>query len=178
MFDEEEEQIFLKYKKALIAIGVDLSDELVIDYITGCNYDLEKRFQAIISYWHWLQTQQREISNANQLLIQAFEQAWEPIEWQEEFLINEQFKTPGEKWWEQARKIDILKNVIVDVKDNLWFGGKITFQNPQGELWTMDLDRARNMSWQEIIAYYQRVTGVSIKSGSGYFLFGEENVEV
>ena len=108
MFDEEEEQIFLKYKKALIAVGVDLSDELVIDYIEGCNHDLEKRFQAIISYWYWLQNQKREIVNANQLLIEAFEQSWEPIEWREEFLNNEQFKSPAEKWWEQARKVDIL----------------------------------------------------------------------
>ena len=176
MFDEEEKQIFLKYKKALITIGVDLSDEFVIDYIKGCNHDLEKRFQAIISYWYWLQTQKRDIGNANQLLIQAFEQEWEPIEWQDEFLINEQFKTPAEKWWQQARKIDILKNLIVDVKDNFWSGGQITFQNPNGELWTMDLERAMDMSWQEIIAYYQRVTGLVIESHSGYFLFRNQEV--
>ena len=176
MFDEEEEQIFLKYKRALIAVGVDLSDELVIDYIEGCNHDLEKRFQAVISYWCWLQSQKREIANANQLLIEAFEQEWEPIEWQDEFLNNEQFKTPAEKWWEQARKVDILKNLIVDVKDNFWSGGKITFRNPQGELWTMDLERAMAMSWPEIIDYYQRVTGVIIESHSGYFLFRDERV--
>ena len=74
MFDEEEARIFLKYKKALVAIGVDLADEFVIDYIEGCNHDLEKRFQAIIAYWYWLQTQKREIGNANQLLIKAFEE--------------------------------------------------------------------------------------------------------
>ncbi|MDJ0900168.1 MAG: hypothetical protein QNJ55_15290 [Xenococcus sp. MO_188.B8] len=174
MFDEEEKQIFLKYKKALITVGVDLSDEFVIDYIEGCNHDLEKRFQAIISYWYWLQTQKRDIENANQLLIQAFEQEWEPIEWQEEFLNNDKFKSPAEKWWEQARKVDILKNLIVDVKDNLWSGGKIVFQKPNGELWNMDLEIAMDMSWQEIITYYQRVTGTIIDSQPGYFLFRDE----
>ncbi len=108
MFDYEENRIFLKYKNALVAIGVDLSNESVIDYIEGCNHDLEKRFQAIISYWYWLQTQKREIGNANQLLIRAFYQEWEPIAWKEEFLNNDKFRSPAEKWWDQARKVDIL----------------------------------------------------------------------
>ncbi len=48
--------------------------------IEGCNQDLEARFQAVISYWYWLQTQGREIENADQLLIQAFYQEWKPFE--------------------------------------------------------------------------------------------------
>ena len=174
MFDYEENRIFLKYKNALVAIGVDLSNESVIDYIEGCNHDLEKRFQAIISYWYWLQTQKREIGNANQLLIRAFYQEWEPIAWKEEFLNNDKFRSPAEKWWDQARKVDILKNLIVDVKDNFWSGGKIIFKNPNGELWTMDLERAMDMSWQELIEYYQRFTGIIIKSYPGHFLIRDE----
>ena len=178
MMDESSKIIFAKYKRALVAIGVDLSDEFVIDYIENCNYELEARFQAIIAYWYWLQTQNRKIEDANQLLIQAFHQQWKPIEWQEEFLNNDKFKSPAEIWWDQARKVDILKNLIIDVKDNFWSGGKIIFKNPTGELWTMDLERAMDMSWQEIIEHYQKVTGTIIESHPGYFLFRDEQVQV
>ncbi len=174
MLDDEESRIFSKYKNALVAIGVDLSNEFVIDYIKGCNHELETRFQAIISYWYWLQTQQREIGNANQLLIQAFYEQWIPIDWKEEFLNNDKFKSPAEEWWDKARKVDILKNLIVDVKDNFWSGGKITFTNPKGGLWTMSLERAMDMSWQEIIEHYQRVTGIIIESHPGHFLLRDK----
>ena len=79
-------------------------------------------------------------------------------------------KVPPKKWWDKARKVDILKNLIIDVQDNLWSGGKIIFQDPNGTPWTMDLDRAMDMSWQQIIEHYQRVTGVVIESQPEYFL--------
>ena len=47
---------------------------------------------------------------------------------------------------------------------------QIIFQDPLGGPWTMDLDRAMDMSWQQIIEHYQRVTGVVIESQPGYFL--------
>ena len=62
----------------------------------------------------------------------------------------------------------------MDVKDNFWSGGKIIFKNPTGELWTMDLERAMDMSWQELIEYYQRFTGIIIKSYPGHFLIRDE----
>lgn len=71
MLDGAEKQIFLKYKNALMAIGVDFTDDAVVNYISDCNHDLEPKFQAIISYWYWLQNQGRGIGNANQLLIQS-----------------------------------------------------------------------------------------------------------
>ena len=153
MFNYEENRIFLKYKNALVGIGVDLTNELVIDFIEGCSYDLEARFQAIISYWYWLQTQKREIIEPNQLLIQAFYQQWKPIAWKDEYLNNDEFKSPAEKWWNKARQVDILKNLVIDVKDNFWSGGKIIFHHPYDEPWTMDLDIAMDRSWQQIIAH-------------------------
>ncbi len=177
MFDDAATEIFLKYKNALVAIGVDLSNESVIDYIEGCSYDLEARFQAIISYWSWLQTQETEIIDPNQLLIQAFYQQWKPIGWKEEFLDNNEFKSPAEKWWDKASQVDILKSLIVDVKDNFWSGGTIIFKDPNGEPWTMDLERAMDMSWEEIIEHYQRVTGLIIESHPGRFLLRDEQVE-
>ncbi|MEM9273428.1 MAG: hypothetical protein AAGA80_10770 [Cyanobacteria bacterium P01_F01_bin.143] len=168
---DEETIIFKKYKNALVGIGIDLSDEFVINSIENYNYELEARFQAIISYWYWLQNQNQELLSPSQVLIQAFSEQWNPIGWQKEFLDNEKFKSLAEKWWDQARKVDILKNLIVDVQENFWSGGKIVFQNPHGECWKMDLERGMEMSWEEIIEYYQRVTRIVIESQPGYFLF-------
>ncbi|MGK7957947.1 MAG: hypothetical protein AB4063_22235 [Crocosphaera sp.] len=111
------------------------------------------------------------------MLIQAFYQQWKPIGWKEEFLDNNDFKSPAEKWWDKASQVDILKSLIVDVKDNFWSGGTIIFKDPNGEPWTMDLERAMDMSWEEIIEHYQRVTGVIIESHPGRFLLRDEQVE-
>ena len=167
-------EIYLKYKKALVAIGVDLANEDIRDYIINCNRDLEVRLQAIISYWYWLQTQEREIIEPNQLLIKAFYQQWKPIDWKDEYLLNENFKTPAEKWWSKASQVDIIKNLIIDVKDNFWSGGQIIFNHPYGEPWTMDLDTAMDMSWQQIIAHYQRVTKTVIESHSRRLVFRKQ----
>lgn len=174
MMDDVAREIYLKYKNALIYIGVDLSDFTVIECIEYCNYDLEIRFQAIIAYWYWLKDNKREIV-PNQILINAFYQQWKPIGWQEEFLDNENFKSPAQKWWDKARKIDILNSLIIDVVDNFWTGGKILFKVPNGEPLTMDLDRAMDMSWSEIIEHYQRVTGIIIETHPGRFLLMRED---
>ncbi len=167
MLEPESTSIFLKYKNALIAIGVDFSDESVIDVIENCSYDLESRFQAIISYWCWLQKQQQEIVDANKLLLQAFYQEWKPIEWKDEFLKRDEFKSPAEKWWEQARNIDVVKNLVVDVQDNFWSGGKVIFGTPSGKLLTLNLSRAIDMTWLEIIEYYEQVAGIKIEQYPG-----------
>ena len=167
MLGEVESEIFQKYKNALVAIGVDLADESVTDLIEGCSYNLEPKFQAIISYWCWLQNQGRELGNANQLLIEAFTQNWTPIEWQDEFLNNPNFKSPAQKWWEMARQVEVLKNLVVDVRDNFWSGGKIIFVDPAGDTWTMDLERAMDMTWEQLLTYYQRVTNTVIDSYPG-----------
>jgi len=174
MFDYVENEIFLKYKNALVAIGVDLTNDEVVDYITSCNQDLEAKFQAIISYWYWLGTQERAVIEPDRLLIKAFYQQWKPIEWKDEYLIHPEFRSPAEKWWDKASQVDILKNLIVDVKDNYWSGGRIIFNHPYDEPWTMDLDRAMDMTWEQIIAYYQRVTETIIESHPESFVIRQK----
>ena len=167
MLGEVESEIFLKYKNALVALGVDLADESVIDCIEGCNYNLEPKFQAIISYWCWRQNQGREVGNANQLLLEAFAHNWTPLEWQDEFLQNPHFTSPAQKWWSTASQVEVLKNLIVDVRDNFWSAG---------DTWTMDLDRARDLSWSQLLAYYQRVTNTKIDSNlHGYTIHQRKN---
>ena len=167
MLEPASQPIFLKYKNALLAIGVDFSDESVREVIEDCSHNLESRFQAIISYWCWLQKQQQEIVDANKLLLQAFHQEWNPINWKEEFLNRDEFKSPAEKWWSKARNIDVIKNLVVDVSCNFWSGGRVTFGTPEGQVWTVDLSRVMDMSWSEIIEYYQRVTGIKIEQYPG-----------
>ena len=169
MLGDIESEIFQKYKNALIAIGVNFDDYSVIELIEGCGQNLEPKFQAVVSYWYWLQNQQREIGNANQLLIDAFTNNWTPIEWEDKFLDNPNFMSPAQKWWSMASQVDIIKNLIVDVQDNFWSGGKIIFVDPAGDTLTMDLERARDLSWEEIIDYYQRITNTEIESYLGGF---------
>ena len=97
-------------------------------------------------------------------LADAFTNNWTPIEWKDEFLDNPNFQSPAQKWWSTASQVDIIKNLIVDVKDNFWSGGKIIFVNPAGDTWTMDLDRACDLTTEQLIAYYQRVTNTVIES--------------
>ena len=174
MMDDVARKIYLKYKNALIYIGVDLSNDSVIECIEYCNYDLETRFQAIIAYWYWLKDNEREIINSNQILINAFYKEWKPIGWREEFLKDENFKSPAQKWWDKARKIDILNSLIIDVVDNFWSGGKIFFKVPSREPLTMDLERAMDMNWSDILEHYQRVTGIIIETHPGRFLLLRE----
>ena len=164
MLGSVEREIFQKYKNALVTIGVDLTDESITDLIESCSRDLEPKFQAVVAYWCWLENQGREVGNANQLLIEAFTQNWTPIEWEDELLNHPNFKSPAQKWWEMASQIEVLRNLVIDVKDNFWSGGKITFVDPAGDIWTMDLDRAMDMTWEQLIAYYEQVTNTVIES--------------
>ncbi len=163
MLEPAAEEVFLKYRNALLGIGVDFYDELVTDLIEDCNQNLESRLQSIIAYYCWLQTQNRDVVDPNKLFIQAFNEEWNPIGWKDEFLEREEFKSPAEKWWDKAKHIDVLKNIVFDVQSNFWSGGKIIFAYPSGQLFTLDLSRANNMSWSEIIEYYERVTKVKIQ---------------
>ena len=68
-----------------------------------------------------------------------------------------------------ASQVDIIKNLIVDVQDHFWSGGKIIFLDPHGDTWTMDLERAYDLSWEQLLNYYQRVTNTVIESYLGGF---------
>ena len=50
MLDPAAKPIFIKYRNALLAIGVDFSDELVRDLIEECNQNLESRLQSVVAY--------------------------------------------------------------------------------------------------------------------------------
>ncbi len=124
-------------------------------------------FLAVVAYYCWLQTQNQDVVDPNKLFIQAFKEGWTPIGWKDEFLEREEFKSPAQKWWDKAKNVDVLKNLVVDVQSNFWSGGKIIFAYPSGQLFTLDLSRAMDMSWSSIIEYYERVTGIKIEQYPG-----------
>jgi len=175
MLGDVEQEIFLKYRNALFAIGIDFDDYYIVDLIEGCGYNLEPKFQAIISYWYWLQSQQREIGNPNQLLVEAFSNNWTPIGWHDDFLNHPDFQSSAQKWWSMASQVEVLKNLVVDVRDNFWSGGSIVFANPAGDTWTMDLDRACDMSWEQLLSYYQQATNTVIESYLGGYTIHQQN---
>ena len=163
MLEPAAKEVFLKYRNALLAIGVDFSDELITDLIEYCNQNLESRLQSVVAYYCWLQSQNKDVVDANKLFLQAFHEGWTPIGWQDDFLERDEFKSPAQKWWDKAKHIDVLKNIVVDVQSNFWSGGKVIFAYPSGQLFTLSLSRAMDMSWSEVIEYYERVTKVKIQ---------------
>ena len=86
MLEPAAKEVFLKYRNALLGIGVDFSDELITDTIEDCNQNLESRLQSVIAYYCWLQTQNKDVVDPNKLFLQAFFEGWNPIGWQDEFL--------------------------------------------------------------------------------------------
>lgn len=171
MFDEKSE-IFRRYKKALVYIGVDFSRTEIIELIEDCNRDLEPKFQAIIAYWYWLQGQNQRITDPNQLLIEAFFNEWKPIGWKDEFLNNENFKTEAEKWWSQAKQVDIVKEIVVDIQEGYWSGGLVWFRHPfDGSSFSMNLDRVIDLNWQQLISAYERSTNTIIEFEQSRLIF-------
>ena len=61
MLEPAAQPIFLKYRNALLAIGVDFSDELITDLIEDCHQNLESRLQSVVAYYCWLQSQNKDV---------------------------------------------------------------------------------------------------------------------
>lgn len=111
-----EYEIFKKYERALIAIGVNFSNNHIQDALQGC-IELENAFRAAISYSLWLQEQEREII-PNRIIYRALTEQWKPREWSDDFLNIEQLQSQGQKWWDGAAKVwgtDVRNRLVADV---------------------------------------------------------------
>ncbi|MEL6909644.1 MAG: hypothetical protein AAFO85_05485 [Cyanobacteria bacterium J06598_4] len=168
----EQANIFRKYKKALVYIGVDFSRPEIVALIEDCDRDLEPKLQAVVAYWYWLRKQNRQIIDPNQLIVEAFFEQWQPIGWQDEFLENKNFKTAGEKWWLEAKQVDVIKDIVVDIQEDFWSGGKVYFRHPlDGSSFPLSLDRVLDLDWQELISTYERSTKVKIEFTPSRLIF-------
>ncbi len=123
LFDEFEleikEEIFSKYKYALIYIGVDLTREDVQEALLDCIEGFEDAMRATIAYWHWL-TENSQPFYASASLIQAISQRWNSRYWKDEYLDNPNFKNPSQVFWEEAGRVwgqDSRNQIIADVTE-------------------------------------------------------------
>ena len=72
---EIKQEIFDKYKYALLAIGVDFNNESLQIALINCNYGFEEALQATIAYWYWLQ-ERGEQFHPNATLSVALRNNW------------------------------------------------------------------------------------------------------
>lgn len=150
--DEITQEIFQKYKCALNCIGVNWEREDVQDAVVGCSSGIEEAFQATISYWLWTKKNNQKFEHPSAFLIKALNEQWKPIVWKEENLDNPNFKSPCQRWWEEAASAwgrELRNSLIADVAENnsgyeyIWFrsGG------------TLSLRLAKRWGWQKVLEY-------------------------
>ena len=111
---EIEREIYFKYKPALQYIGVDFSREDIQTAIVNCYSGMESAFQAIISYWFY-KRQQKEPIYPNAALIEALNNHWQPINWQDEYLNDARFKSLSLVVWEEMAEVwgEATRNEII-----------------------------------------------------------------
>ena len=68
--DSIEYEVFKKYEKALVTVGVNLSRADVRDALEGCFDGLEDALRAAISYILWLHEQKQEF-HASIILVRS-----------------------------------------------------------------------------------------------------------
>jgi hypothetical protein len=115
--DEIAREIYLKYRYALIYIGVDLAREDIQEAFVNCAFGMEAALQAVITYWQYKQ-QNQEVFYANAALIESLNEHWQPFDWQDRYLDDPRFQSPCLLWWEEAGKrwgIEERNQLIADV---------------------------------------------------------------
>ena len=149
--EEFQIEIFRVYKYALIHIGVDFSREDVQEALTDCVDGMEEAFQATISYWKW---ENENLKYPSATLIKALYDKWKPIEWQPEWLQDPNFKSPCQKWWEEAEVYwgrDVRNSLVTDVVENDKGADYILFANGR----TLKLSTAKDWGWERVLDYAQ-----------------------
>lgn len=150
--DEITQEIFHLYKYALAYVGVDFDREDVQEAVFNFTYGMEEAFQATISYWVWKKKNNQEFEYPSAFLIDALSEQWKPYGWKDEYLENPNFKSPGQRWWEEAAAVwgASMRNALVaDVTENnagyeyiLFFSGK-----------TLSLRTAKVWGWEKVLEY-------------------------
>ena len=119
--DETVKDILHKYMYALEYIGVDFEREDVQEAMTDCVIGLEEALQASIGYWFWTKNNNLEFEHPNAFLIKALNNQWKPINWNDNYLNNPNFKSPGMRWLEKATDIlgaEKINYLVADISEN------------------------------------------------------------
>lgn len=115
--DSVEYEIFKKYERALVAIGVNFALEEVQIALEACTYGLEDAFRSTIDYVLWLQKHEKQYF-PNAILVSALKEQWKPKAWRDEYLELPMLESPGQRWWNTAASMwgyDLRNQLVADV---------------------------------------------------------------
>lgn len=148
--DSVEYEVFKKYERALVAIGIDFSREDVQDILEGYTYGLEDALRRTIEYVLWLNEQEREVF-PNAILVQALQNRWKPRKWSEEYLELPKLQSIGQKWRNGDAKIwgqDLCNQLVADV---FYDSGKEFIKFTNGK--EMLVETAWYWGWERVLSY-------------------------
>lgn len=152
--EDFEWEILKKYQYALTYIGVELNSPDVQEALENCYQGLEEAVQATIGYWKYCQLKQKQLGDASALFSAALFNHWKPFNWQDDWLDDPNFKSPGQKWWEAAATAwgkETRDYLIADIAEN--HEGYLYIICRNGK--SIRLAIAESWGWQRLLDYIQ-----------------------
>ncbi|MBD2214474.1 hypothetical protein H6G27_32155 [Nostoc linckia FACHB-104] len=148
--DSIEYEIFKKYERALVSIGVNFSSEEVQSALESGSYGLEDALRSTIDYVLWLHKNEKQIF-PNAILIRALVEQWKPKAWRDDYLELPILESPGQRWWNTAASIwgyDVRNQLVADVfyEDGREF---IKFTNGK----EIKVETAWRWEWERVLKY-------------------------
>lgn len=148
--DSVEYEIFKKYERALVSLGVNFSLEEVQNALEGCTYGLEDALRSTIDYVLWLQKHEKQYF-PNAILTSALREQWKPKAWRDEYLELPMLESPGQRWWNGAASqwgYDLRNQLVADV---FYDQGQefIKFTNSK----EITVETAWRWGWERVLEY-------------------------
>ncbi|MBD2168861.1 hypothetical protein H6G04_31275 [Calothrix membranacea FACHB-236] len=148
--DSIEYEIFKKYERALVSIGVNFFSDEVQSALEAGNYGLEDAFRSTIDYVLWLHQNEKQIF-PNAILIRALVEQWKPKAWRDDYLELPMLESPGQRWWNAAASMwgyDVRNQLVADIcyEDGREF---IKFTNGK----EITVETAWRWEWKRVLNY-------------------------
>lgn len=126
------------------------SNELKI----GGNYLKYKLVHLLtIGYWFWTKKNNLEFEHPNAFLIKALNNQWKPINWNDNYLNNPNFKSPGMRWLEKATDIlgtEKINYLVADISENKYGKEYILFMSGK----SLSVETANRLDLEKILSEY------------------------
>lgn len=152
--EEEQWEIFNRYRYALLHIGVDWHREDVQEALENCFVGLEDALRSVISCWY-----RGALEYPNAFLIQSLSQGWEPFQWQDEWMENPNFLSPAQKWWQVAefgmgrdRRNHLIADILEPEDGTAW----VIFSNGR----SLPFHLVAEWDWQRVIEFAEQARGI------------------
>ena len=158
---EVEQEILRKYKPALMAIGVDFNNWEVIEAIEYCNQGLESRFQAVISWYVWLEKKRQQnpeeefLPNFTYILVRAIQGEWQPIGWKDKYLSLTCFQPKSVTMREKLQRIELFRYVVYEIRDDSEY---VRFFQDGRMVWQLAVEDGLAMCAEELIFTFAHKT--------------------